>query len=117
MIGLIIKKESDWRVYTPMNNSTEYFENTACIAYPCHPVCGEGKMNCLFCYCPFYWDEKCLGTHTYLDNRVKDCSACVWVHDINNYEAIIKLLRKKLKKHVEVQTPLIVRIRKDRVDE
>ena len=76
-----------------MENSHRFFENKACQYYPCHTELEH--FNCLFCYCPLYSMDKCPGTPVYIDvkgRKVRDCSACVYPHLPENYEAIIHIL-------------------------
>ena len=62
-----------------MENSYKYFENKECQYYPCHK--GTQNINCMFCYCPLYaLGDKCGGNFTYLENGIKDCSACLRPH-------------------------------------
>ena len=54
-------------------NSYRFFQNTACVYYPCHQGVGE-DFNCLFCYCPLYaLGDQCGGQFVYLPNGVKSC--------------------------------------------
>ncbi|MCR5737237.1 MAG: cysteine-rich small domain-containing protein [Eubacterium sp.] len=78
-----------------MENSYKFFENRGCKYFPCHK--GLEHFNCMFCYCPMYNQEKCLGNPSYIekgDRKVKDCSQCSFPHVPENYEAIIAFLRK-----------------------
>lgn len=74
-------------------NSFKYFENHDCRYYPCHDM---EHINCLFCYCPLYFLDKCPGTYSMVrtkDGRnVKSCMGCSWPHRAENYEKIMKLL-------------------------
>lgn len=69
----------------------QYFCNEKCEYYPCHSM--EGKLNCLFCYCPLYQKEKCPGTPSYIvtsdGSRIKDCSNCVFPHIPGNYDKVV----------------------------
>ncbi|MDR2807905.1 MAG: cysteine-rich small domain-containing protein [Spirochaetaceae bacterium] len=69
--------------------SSRFFENNTCEYYPCHT--GITKINCLFCYCPLYTDSRCPGIYTMIGD-IKDCSACIFPHKRENYDAIIRLL-------------------------
>lgn len=74
-----------------MKNSYKFFANKECEYYPCHK--GLNDFNCMFCYCPFYRDEKCLGNPKYInvkDKRIKDCSDCLFPHIPKNYDKIIE---------------------------
>ncbi len=42
-----------------MEHSYRFFENRDCEYFPCHQ--GLTELNCLFCYCPLYGLEHCLG--------------------------------------------------------
>ena len=79
-----------------MENSYKYFENRQCEYYPCHKCLEE--INGLFCYCPMYQDDDCLGNPSYIEadgKPVKDCSKCAYPHRAENYEGIIKFLEEK----------------------
>lgn len=66
-----------------------YFQNTACEFFPCHPGADPERFNCLFCYCPLYClGEDCGGAFTYTETGIKDCSACLFPHDPDNYSAV-----------------------------
>ncbi|MCI9004281.1 MAG: metal-binding protein [Lachnospiraceae bacterium] len=74
-----------------MEHSYRFFENRACCYYPCHQ--GLEELNCLFCYCPLYGQERCPGNPRYLEGggrRVKDCSGCAFPHQPGNYEAVLQ---------------------------
>lgn len=76
-----------------MENSYRYFENKACEYYPCHEGCEN--MNCLFCYCPLYALEHCPGDYKYISvngKQIKECTDCIFPHQAENYEVIMKLL-------------------------
>lgn len=76
-----------------MKNSYKYFENRECQYFPCHK--GTTEFNCLFCYCPLYHNERCPGTPEYIeinDKRIKDCSNCIFPHQADNYEKILKMM-------------------------
>ena len=76
------------------NNSHRFFENKDCKYYPCHQ--GLEQMNCLFCYCPLYRFEKCLGNPRIIEKgerRIKDCSNCTFPHRAENYDRILEFLR------------------------
>ncbi|MCM1183682.1 MAG: cysteine-rich small domain-containing protein [Roseburia sp.] len=77
-----------------MENSYRFFENRACQYFPCHKR--EGDFNCLFCYCPLYPREHCLGSPRYIERegrRIKDCSGCTFPHQPQNYDRIMQALR------------------------
>ena len=64
-----------------MKNSHTFFQNKACAYFPCHKTNDVENFNCLFCYCPLYaLGKKCGGNYTYLENGIKDCSACLLPH-------------------------------------
>ncbi len=86
-------------VKTPVSEVTEYesdfsyFENRACKYYPCHKT---EHLNCLFCYCPMYRLENCLGNPAYKekDGRViKVCTNCTFPHQRENYKKIVEKLK------------------------
>ena len=72
-----------------MKNSYAFFQNKECAYFPCHGTEHPEDFNCLFCYCPLYvLGEDCGGNYHYLDNGVKDCSACLLPHSPTGYDYI-----------------------------
>lgn len=83
-----------------MTNSSRYFENRQCEYYPCHK--GMEHINCLFCFCPLYEMEKCPGSCSFKEkdgSRIKTCIDCTFVHEPENYETIMKLIKLKNKRN------------------
>lgn len=91
------------------NNSYRFFQNKECQFFPCHKVHDEDDFNCLFCYCPLYLDDNCIGSPEYIitgrGQRIKDCSSCLVVHRPEMYDKVIahlgrqeELLRVDLRK-------------------
>ncbi len=81
-----------------MENSSRFFANKDCQYYPCHK--GLEELNCMFCYCPFYQEEKCPGNPAWLDldgRIVKDCTDCVFPHRPESYDVIIRWISEKIK--------------------
>ncbi|MCM1145523.1 MAG: cysteine-rich small domain-containing protein [Blautia sp.] len=77
-----------------MKNSHRFFENRECQYFPCHK--GVDDFNCLFCYCPLYSRENCLGNPHYLERngkKIKDCTACTFPHHPENYDSVIAALK------------------------
>lgn len=73
-----------------MENSSKFFANRACAYFPCHKGADEAAFNCLFCFCPLYaLGERCGGAFAYLENGVKDCSACLLPHRPEQYDTIL----------------------------
>ena len=72
-----------------------FFRNTSCEYFPCHKTADPADHNCLFCFCPLYGLADCGGTFIYLDNGIKDCSACLLPHERENYGLIIEQLINK----------------------
>lgn len=70
----------------------KFFTNFSCEYFPCHSNTDKQNFNCLFCYCPLYLIDDCLGTPSFLANGIKDCSNCDFPHKKENYEAINKKL-------------------------
>lgn len=69
----------------------DFFQNTACEYFPCHAGADPETFSCLFCYCPLYaLGDRCGGCFTYLDNGIKDCSACMRPHLRENYASILQ---------------------------
>lgn len=72
-----------------MKNDHSFFQNSQCEYFPCHKVKDSESFNCLFCYCPLYaLGENCGGNFKYLDNGIKDCSACLVPHSPSGYDYI-----------------------------
>lgn len=82
-----------------MKNSYQFFQNRECEYFPCHVVEDVGTFNCLFCYCPLYLQEKCIGNASYIldaqGQKIKDCSNCTVPHHAENYNKILNKLQKK----------------------
>ncbi|MDR1867012.1 MAG: cysteine-rich small domain-containing protein [Treponema sp.] len=74
-----------------MNHNSTFFENKDCEYYPCHK--GLTEINCLFCFCPLYYDQKCCGTPLF--TAVKDCSDCIFPHKREHYTALINILKTR----------------------
>lgn len=72
-----------------MKKEYTYFSHHRCEYFPCHAGADPHNFNCLFCYCPLYvLGDQCGGQFTYLPNRNKDCSQCLYPHLRENYDAI-----------------------------
>ena len=85
-----------------MDNSSEFFSNTACKYFPCHE--GLKDFNCMFCYCPMYTYRKCLGNPKFIEKNgkeIKVCSDCTFPHRPENYQLIMTFLTDKLKEQAE----------------
>ncbi len=66
-----------------------------CEFFPCHKTDDPDNFNCLFCYCPlFAMGRECGGNFTYLENGIKDCSACLVPHKRNNYDYMVKKINE-----------------------
>lgn len=82
-----------------MGNNYKFFQNKQCEYFPCHDVEDEDSFNCLFCYCPLYLQEHCLGHPGYILNgigqKIKDCSGCLVPHCPEMYEKIIQQLGRQ----------------------
>lgn len=77
-----------------MKHSSRFFENKDCQYFPCHKRLDD--FNCLFCYCPLYLKENCLGNPVYREKngkKIKDCTNCTFPHRPENYEKIIQALK------------------------
>lgn len=79
----------------PVKQDATGYANRDCKYFPCHNV-PEEDFSCLFCYCPLYPFEDCMGDHTYSEKGVKNCKNCGFVHDRNNYVKVIKSLKEKM---------------------
>lgn len=68
-----------------------FFQHKDCEFFPCHPTPRPEDFNCLFCYCPLYaLGSRCGGNFRYLENGVKDCSACLVPHGRGSYRYIME---------------------------
>ena len=83
-----------------MKNSFRFFENRDCKYFPCHE--GLTDFNCLFCYCPFYWWEKCPGNPEFRTKEdghtVKNCTQCTYPHDSEHFDDMMRLLSEAARK-------------------
>ena len=81
------------------SNSYRFFQNRDCKFFPCHEVQDEDDFNCLFCYCPLYLDDNCIGSPEYIitgrGQLIKDCSSCLVVHSPEMYDKVIAHLRRQ----------------------
>lgn len=76
------------------SNSACYFSNRACAHFPCHEGADEADFNCLFCFCPLYpLGEACGGDFQLLPQGGKDCSACLYPHEVAHYPEVMQRLR------------------------
>lgn len=78
-----------------MENSYRFFENRACKYFPCHK--GQKDFNCLFCYCPMYRFEDCLGKPEYKEKngkKIKICTNCNFPHQPEHYEQVVQFLKE-----------------------
>ncbi|MDR1397863.1 MAG: cysteine-rich small domain-containing protein [Desulfarculales bacterium] len=71
-----------------------FFTHRQCLYYPCHEAGFD--LNCLFCFCPFYSESACPGNPCYLSSGLKDCSLCLFPHNIKNYPLIMALLDTRI---------------------
>ena len=82
-----------------MKNNYRFFQNRDCEFFPCHKTENEDSFNCLFCYCPLYLKENCLGSPDYILNgkgqKIRDCSNCTIVHRPEMYDAVIAQFQKQ----------------------
>ena len=77
-----------------MENSSRFFQNSACKYYPCHAGFEADGFNCLFCFCPLYFlGDKCGGNFFYTDKNIKSCEKCALPHMPDYYDAIIAKLK------------------------
>ena len=77
-----------------MKNSSAYFKNFECEAFPCHKIEGE-YFNCMFCHCPLYaLGDKCGGNFVYIEGGIKDCSNCTIPHTEAGSEHVRSRLRQ-----------------------
>ena len=75
----------------------DFFQNKECEYFPCHEGADKACFSCLFCYCPLYaLGDQCGGNFTYLENGIKDCSACLKPHRRENYNKIMEKMPELL---------------------
>lgn len=80
---------SEARFKKPEECNYSFTQHTACEFFPCHKTEHPEDFNCLFCYCPLYaLGSGCGGNYRWLENGVKDCSACKVPHGRESYEYI-----------------------------
>ncbi|MBQ2276830.1 MAG: cysteine-rich small domain-containing protein [Lachnospiraceae bacterium] len=80
-----------------MKPSHSFFENRACKYFPCHK--GLEDFNCLFCFCPMYHMQNCLGSPEYMEvkgKKLKVCTNCTFPHQPKHYEAIMNKLKNEI---------------------
>lgn len=83
-------------------NSTTFFQNTACDYFPCHPGANADTFNCLFCYCPLYaLGKDCGGNFRYTEKGIKDCTNCLVPHQPESAEYVKKMFPKIVEKAKE----------------
>ena len=71
----------------------DFFQNRACEYFPCHKGVADEDFNCLFCYCPLYaLAENCGGSFTYTKKGIKNCSACNFPHQRENFDTVLEKL-------------------------
>lgn len=69
----------------------KHFSHTECEYFPCHDCKDPAQFNCLFCYCPLYaLGEDCGGNFVYLENGIKDCTACTIPHSPGGFEHVME---------------------------
>ena len=80
-----------------MENSERFFSNISCRYFPCHKWPKDEPFNCLFCYCPLNYLEKCPGNPHWIEKpdgrKIKDCTDCAFPHRPENYDVIIEWLK------------------------
>lgn len=79
--------QSKIKIKSVVGNNFDFYENVDCKYYPCH----YAGQSCKFCFCPLYHLE-CPGEYTMIDG-IKDCSACLFPHDKDNFDAIMSILK------------------------
>ncbi len=79
-----------------MENSSNFFTNRQCKYYPCHKNIED--INCLFCFCPLYFQSVCPGNPEFVtkgDRVIKSCMYCTFPHKVENYDRLMKILSAK----------------------
>ena len=83
----------------PEDSNYSFFQHKNCEFFPCHKTERPEDFNCLFCYCPLYKFDKCLGNPKYIeygDKKIKDCSDCTFPHRAENYEKLMAFFNENL---------------------
>lgn len=87
------EEEAAWLAEATREVETERYkfnQHRECEFFPCHAGADKENFNCLFCYCPLYaLGDKCGGNFKYLENGIKDCSACMIPHTRAGYDYVM----------------------------
>lgn len=89
----VIFVREDNSEYTPCSS---FYENRACEYFPCHK--GIEHMNCMFCFCPMYRFDNCLGNPVYKEingKSLKVCTNCTFPHVREHYTDIMDFLKNQ----------------------
>ena len=88
-----------------MEHSYRFYQNRACEYFPCHKVSNEEEFNCLFCFCPLYaLGSGCGGNCSYTKAGIKDCSACLRIHEPDSWTFVQRRLLQEIKRIEEEHT-------------
>ena len=79
-----------------MSSRYKSFPHRQCEFFPCHKGADPDRFSCLFCFCPLYPLPDCGGDFTPMADGNKDCSRCLWPHDPDSYDRVIRTLQKKV---------------------
>lgn len=86
---------------TWQGKSFSFFQNKKCEYFPCHKTDDYNNFNCLFCFCPLYYFEKCIGDYKYTKDGIRKCADCTIPHLKENYGLIIDCINENNKKRSE----------------
>ena len=68
----------------------KFFQNRDCEYFPCHAGADPETFSCLNSTSPLYaLGSACGGRFRYLENGIKDCSACLRPHRAESYDGIV----------------------------
>ena len=82
-----------------MQNSERFFSNRECRFFPCHDGIEESEFNCLFCYCPLYFEGKDCGGDFQIRDGIKSCINCTRPHRASGFDEISSVLRDHIRKN------------------
>lgn len=87
-----------------IGRTNNFYKEEGSICTKCHET--DDDINCLFCFCPFYYLDECGGEYKILESGIKDCSDCILRHKkefiitffeavYENAETVMKWMQEK----------------------
>jgi Zn-finger protein len=74
-------------------NNFKFFQNIACEYFPCHKGIDPKDFNCLWCFCPWYYD---CGS-----KKETKCENCTFPHQRNHYDWMIQGIKSISERNVK----------------